>query len=249
MPWSRKAGSAWRSSCRSPRPNPRRYTGCIPARENDSSCPERRHSTVNRAAKAFGLRRSGKLPRWAFGARHQPSHRIVRARSPEVGKSSAGIAGNAEIPACSVGVAAAGRRTASAESRRVTELHLWVVRRPLIGKAAANPPAVNAEIPACSTGVAAAGRRTASAESRRVTEFHLWVARRPLIGKAAANPPAGIAEIPACSAGGPAVAGRRHASAGSRRVTELYLWVAWRPLIQEAAANPVAGIAQIPRGS
>ena len=93
--------------------------------------------------------------------------------------------------------AAAGRRNASAESRRVTELHLWVVWRPLIGEAAANPPAGIAEIPACSAGVpAAAGRRHASAESRRVTELHLWVAWRPLIGEAAANPVAGIAQIP-----------------------------------------------------
>jgi hypothetical protein len=205
-----------------------------------SIAPQRRLASAG-AASCIGARsRRG----------HQPGHRIVRTRSPEAGKSSAEIAGNAQIPVCSAGVpAAAGRRNASAESRWVTELHLWVVRRPLIGKAAANPPAGNAEIPACSTGVAAAGRRTASAESRRVTELHLWVVRRPLIGEAAANPPAGIAEIPACSAGVPAVAGRRHASAESRRVTELYLWVAWRPLIQKTAANPAAGIAQIPRGT
>jgi hypothetical protein len=169
----------------------------IPARENDSSCPERRHSTVDRAAKALGQRRSGKLHRRAFEARHQPGHRIVRTRSPEAGKSSAEIAGNAQIPACSTGVAAAGRRTASAESRWVTELHLWVVRRPLIGEAAENPPAGIAEIPACSAGVpAVAGRRHASAESRRVTELYLWVAWRPLIQEAAANPVAGIAQIP-----------------------------------------------------
>jgi hypothetical protein len=222
----------------------------IPARENDSSCLERRHSTVDRAAKALGLRRSGKLRRRAFEMRHQSGHRIVRARSREAGKSSAEIAGNAEIRARSAGAPAAGRRNASAESRRATELHLWVAWRPLIGEAAANPAAGNAQIPACRAGVpAAAGRRNASAESRRATELHLWVAWRPLIGEAAANPAAGIAQISACRAGVPAAAGRRHASAESRRVTELHLWVAWRPLIGEAAANPAAGIAQIPRGT
>ena len=223
----------------------------IPARENDSSCPERRHSDVDRAAKALGLCRSRKLHRRAFEARHRPSHRIIRARSPEAGKSLAEIAGNAEIPLCRAGVpAAAGRRNASAERRRVTELYLWVVRRPLIGEAAANPPAGNAQIPARRAGVpAAAGWRHASAKSRRVTELHLWVAWRPFIGEPAANPLAGIAQISACRAGVPAAAGRRHASAESRWVTELHLWVAWRPLIREAAANPAAGIAQIRRGT
>ena len=91
----------------------------------------------------------------------------------------------------------AGRPAASAGSRRVTELHLWVAWRPLIGEAVPNPAAGNAQIPACSAGVpAAAGRRHAFAESRRVTELHLWVAWRPLIQEAAANPAAGIAQIP-----------------------------------------------------
>ena len=174
--------------------------GCrsIPARENDSSCPEHRRSTVDRAAKALGLRRSGKLYLRSFEARHQLGHRIVCARSPNAGKSSAEIAGNAEIPACSAGVpAAAGRRNASAESRRVTELYLWVVWRPLIGEAAANSAAGIAQIPACNAGVpAVAGWRHASEEARRVTELHLWVAWRPLIREAAANPAAGIAQIP-----------------------------------------------------
>jgi hypothetical protein len=174
--------------------------GCrsIPAKENDSSCPEHRRSTVDRAAKALGLRRSGKLYLRSFEARHQSGHRIVRARSPEAGKPSAEIAGNAEIHTCSAGALAAGRRNASAESRQVTELHLWVAWRPLIGEAAANPAAGIAQIPACSAGVpaAAAGRRNASAERRLVTELHLWVAWRPLIREAAANPAAGIAQIP-----------------------------------------------------
>ena len=138
-------------------------------------------------AKRF--RRASPGNRITFVGRLAPTHRRGG------GKSAAGIA---EIPACSGGVSvAAGRRKASAESRRVTELHLWVVWRPLIGRAAANPAAGIAQIPACSAGVpAVAGRRHASAESRRVTELHLWAAWRPLIQKTAANPAAGIAQIP-----------------------------------------------------
>jgi hypothetical protein len=188
------------------------------------------------------------MHRRAFEVRQRQGHRIVCLRSRGAGRSSAEIAKNAEVPACHVGVAAAGRCNASAASRRVRELHLRVVRRPLIGEVAANRPAGHAEIPVCSAGVpASAGWRMAFAESRRVTESHLWVAWHPLIGEAAANPAAGIAEIPACTAGVPAAAVRRHAAAESRRVTELHLWVAWHPLIQEATANPPAGIAQIPR--
>ena len=159
-----------------------KYHSCrrrfIFAKENDPSCPERRHSTVDRAAKAPGLRLNGKLRRCASVARQRPRHRIVRARSPEAGESPAGIARNAKILACraSVPVAAGGR--------------------PLIGEAAASPFAGNAQIPACTAGDPAVGRRHASARRRGVTELHLWVAWRPLIGEAAANPAAGIAQIP-----------------------------------------------------
>jgi hypothetical protein len=54
-----------------------------------------------------------------------------------------------EFCACSAGVhaaAAVGRRNASAGSRPVTELHLWVIWRPLIGEAAPNPAAGIAQI-------------------------------------------------------------------------------------------------------
>ena len=167
-------------------------------RENDSSCPEHRHSITDHAAKALGRRRNGKLHRCAFDAGHRSGHRIVRARFSEKGRSSAEIAGNGKIPASSGAVpVAAGWRHASAESCRVTELHLWVARRPLIREVTANPLAGNAEIPASSAGVpAVAGRPYASAESRLVTELHLWVVRRPLIGKARAKPPARIGLIP-----------------------------------------------------